>query len=133
RVGQVEEGLTLLAEAAAAVGRKGGRIYEAELYRVKGELTLARSSVQRLASSVRDPQSEAEAEGHFWKAIEIAREQQAKSLELRAVTGLSRLWHQQGRAAEARRMLAETSGWFTEGFDTPDLREARALLEELGD
>jgi predicted ATPase len=65
------------------------------------------------------------------KAIEIAREQQAKSLELRAVMSLSRLWQQQGKTKEAHQMLSEVYGWFTEGFDTKDLQEARALLEEL--
>jgi predicted ATPase len=80
---------------------------------------LAQSSVQK------------EAEECFWKALEIAREQQAKSLELRAVMSLSRLWQRQGKKKEACRMLAETYGWFTEGFDTKDLQEAKALLEEL--
>jgi predicted ATPase len=65
------------------------------------------------------------------KAIDIAHKQQAKSLELRAVTSLSRLWQQQGKQAEARQMLAEIYGWFTEGFDTADLKEAKALLDEL--
>ena len=76
-------------------------------------------------------QAEAEAEVCFLKAIEIAQRQQAKSLELRAVMSLSRLWQQQGKKDEARQMLAETYGWFTEGFDTADLQEARVLLEEL--
>ncbi|MBI3301163.1 MAG: hypothetical protein HYZ72_03665, partial [Deltaproteobacteria bacterium] len=76
-----------------------------------------------------DPQGEAEA--CFQKAIDIARQQQAKSLELRAVMSLSRLWQQQGKKDEARQMLAETYGWFTEGFDTADLQEAKALLAEL--
>jgi predicted ATPase len=80
------------------------------------------SSVQRL---------ESEAEEYFLKAIEIARKQQAKSLELRAVMSLSRLWQQQGKKDKARQMLAEIYNWFTEGFDTRDLQEARALLEEL--
>ncbi|HKA55226.1 MAG TPA: hypothetical protein VKJ47_16350, partial [Candidatus Binatia bacterium] len=75
---------------------------------------------------------EDEAEACFLKAIEIARKQQAKSLELRAVTSLARLWQQQGKEAEARQMLAEIYGWFTEGFETKDLQEAKALLEELG-
>ena len=79
-----------------------------------------------------NPHAEAEAEACFLKAIEIARRQQAKSLELRAVMSLSRLWQQQGKKEAARKMLAEIYGWFTEGFDTKDLQEARALLEELG-
>jgi predicted ATPase len=72
-----------------------------------------------------------EAEGYFLKAIEIARRQSAKSLELRAVTSLSQLWRQQGKKDQARRILAEIYSWFTEGFDTVDLKEAKALLEEL--
>ena len=73
-----------------------------------------------------------EAEGCFLQAIEIARHQSAKSLELRAVMHLSRLWQSQGRREEARQILAEMYGWFAEGFDTEDLQEARALLAELG-
>jgi predicted ATPase len=124
--GQTEEGLTLLVEALAAVDRHKERFYEAELYRLKGQLMLAQSSVQSLASNVQK-----EAEECFWKAIEVARRQQAKSLELRAVMSLSRLWQQQGRQKDAHEMLAEIYGWFTEGFDTKDLQEAKALLEEL--
>jgi predicted ATPase len=75
--------------------------------------------------------SESEAEGYFLKAIEIARRQQAKSWELRATTSLARLWQRQGKQKEARQMLSEIYNWFTEGFDTADLKEARALLEEL--
>ena len=78
-----------------------------------------------------NPQAEAEAEACFHKAIEIARRQSARSWELRAVTSLSRLRQQQGKREEARQMLAEIYGWFTEGFDTPNLKEARALLVEL--
>jgi class 3 adenylate cyclase/predicted ATPase len=125
RGGQVEEGLTVLAEALVMVDKNGERQYEAELYRLKGELTLAQSRVQGLASRVK------EAEGCFLKAIEIARRQQAKSLELRAVMSLSRLWQRQGKRKEAHRMLAEIYGWFTGGFDTKDLQEAKALLDEL--
>ena len=73
-----------------------------------------------------------EAEACFLKAIGIARKQQAKSLELRAVMSLARLWQQQGKTKQARQMLAEIYGWFTEGFDTVDLKEAKALLQELG-
>jgi predicted ATPase len=77
------------------------------------------------------PTGDEEAEACFLKAIEIARRQQAKSLELRAVMSLSRLWQQQGKKKEAHEMLAKIYGWFTEGFDTADLKEAKALLEEL--
>jgi len=109
----------------ALVDKTGERYYEAELYRLKGQLTLQ--------SKVPGPKSkvEKEAEECFLKAIEIARQQQAKSLELRAVMSLSRLWQQQGKKKQARQMLAEIYGWFTEGFDTKDLQEAKALLEEL--
>ena len=78
------------------------------------------------------PTMEAEAEGYFLKAIEIARRQQAKSLELRAVMSLARLWQQQGKQKDAHQMLAKIYGWFTEGFDTKDLQEAKALLHSLG-
>jgi tetratricopeptide (TPR) repeat protein len=125
-VGQVEEGLKMLAEALAFVSKSEECFYEAELYLLKGELTLAQSSVQSLESSVQK-----EAEECFQKAIEIARKQQAKSLELRAAVSLSRLWQQQGKAREAHHLLSEIYGWFTEGFDTKDLQEAKALLEEL--
>jgi class 3 adenylate cyclase/predicted ATPase len=142
---QVEEGLTVLTEAFALVLRTGERFYEAELYRLKGELTLQQSRVPRPESRVTNPQhsmpntqhltlntqAETEAEGYFQKAIEIARKQQAKSLELRAVMSLARLWQQQGKKEEARQRLAEIYNWFTEGFDTMDLQEARALLEQL--
>ena len=93
-------------------------------------------SVVSLRSSVPSPQHltpnpQTEAEACFVKAIEIARQQEAKSLELRAVMSLARLWQRQGKKAEARQRLAEIHGWFTEGFDTVDLREAKALLAEL--
>ena len=124
KVGQTEEGLSLLAEALALVDKTGERYPEAELYRLKGELTL-QSEIQELESRAR------EAEACFHKAIEIARKQQAKSLELRAVMSLSRLWQQQGKYHEAHRMLSELYDWFTEGFDMKDLQEAKALLDEL--
>jgi predicted ATPase len=140
KVGQVEEGLRMLAEALATVDRTGECVYEAELYRLKGELTLAQSSVQSLGSSVQK-----EAEACFLKAIEIAQKQQAKSLELRAVMSLVRLRQHQAqnhesrdthhetrlRLAEAYTMLSEIYNWFTEGLDTKDLQEAKALLGEL--
>jgi predicted ATPase/class 3 adenylate cyclase len=125
--GQVEEGLAAVAEALEFVDRTGERYYEAELYRLKGTLTLQQSNVQGSTFTG----AEAEAEACFLKAVEIARRQSAKSLELRAVMSLSCLWQQQGKKNEARQMLAEIYGWFTEGFDTKDLQEAKALLEEL--
>jgi DNA-binding winged helix-turn-helix (wHTH) protein/predicted ATPase len=137
KAGQTEEGLEALAQALATVQQTGERYYEAELYRLKGELTLAQSRVQGLESSVKtglgsSVQSlESEAEGYFLKAIEVARKQQAKSLELRATTSLARLWQQQGKQHEARNTLSEIYGWFTEGFDTKDLQEAKALLNTL--
>ncbi len=135
KAGQTQEGLTVLAEALATMDRIGERLYEAELCRLKGELSL-QSEVRSPKSEVASPQSlapnpQAEAEECFLKAIEIARRQQAKSWELRAVMSLSRLWQQRGKKEEARQMLAEIYGWFTEGFDTADLKEAKALLEEL--
>ncbi len=123
---QAEEGFTVLTEALDLVHKTGGRFYEAELYRLKGQLTLQQFNVQGSKFKV-----EEEAEAYFLKAIKIAQRQQAKSLELRATTSLARLWQQQGRQKEAHRMLAEIYGWFTEGFDTADLKEAKALLEEL--
>jgi predicted ATPase len=119
-IGQTEEGLNVLAEALAAAEKTGGRFYEAELYRLKGELLVARAA-----------EPDAEAEACFQQALDIARRQQAKSLELRAAMSLSRLWQQQGKHDEARELLTSVYGWFTEGFDTADLREAKALLEEL--
>jgi predicted ATPase len=120
KVGQAEEGLSVLAEALAAVHKAGERFYEAELYRLKGELLLARSA---------DNQGEAEA--CFRQALDVARRRQAKSWELRAAMSLNRLWQCQGKREEARQLLAEVYGWFAEGFDTADLQGARALLAEL--
>jgi predicted ATPase len=136
-VGQVEEGLTVLAEAVDIVHSSKERWYEAELYRLKGELTLQQFKIQgskfkvenSLGSSVQSLESEAEE--CFLKAIEVARRQQAKSWELRASTSLAQLWRSQGKRKEAYKLLAEIYGWFTEGFDTKDLQEAKALSEEL--
>jgi tetratricopeptide (TPR) repeat protein len=128
--GQPEEGLRTVAEALAVVERTGERIIEGWLWWVRGELTLKQFNVQSAKFKV-EKNLESEAEECFWKAIEIARQQQAKSPELRATMSLARLWQQQGKTAEARQMLAEIYGWFTEGFDTVDLKEARGLLEEL--
>jgi predicted ATPase len=119
--------LGVLSEAFALVADKTqDPFYEAELYRLKGELMLQQPGVQGIASSV-----ENEAEECFLRAIDIARHQQAKSLELRATTSLARLLARQGRGDDAHAMLAEIYGWFTEGFDTADLKEAKALLDEL--
>jgi predicted ATPase len=124
KVGQAEDGLSTLTEALETASRTEEQWYEAELYRLKGELTLQ--------SQVQGPKSKEEAaEECFQKAIETARKQQAKSLELRAVMSLARLWQRQGKQKDAHQMLSEIYGWFTEGFDTKDLQEAKALLEEL--
>ena len=168
KIGRKEEGLTTVAEALSMVNKNDERWCEAELYRLRGELTLAQSGVRGPASENPSPQplapnthaeAEAEAEACFLKAIEIAQKQQAKSLELRAATSLARLWQQQAlgqsakseevsarntelgagstqheartKLAEAHQMLSEVYNWFTEGFDTKDLQEARALIEEL--
>ena len=110
----------MLTEALALVDKTGERWYAPELHRLKGELLLQQSS-----------DKQAEAETCFHHALDIARSQQAKSLELRAATSLARLWHQQGKRQEAHDLLAPVYGWFTEGFDTPDLQEAKELLEVL--
>ena len=135
-IGQGEDGLTLVAEAQEAITITGERWYEAELWRLKGELTLQKLSVVSLQLSVTDPQPltpdpQAEAGGCFLKAIESARKQQAKSWELRATVSLARLWQRQDKRKEAHQMLADIYGWFTEGFDTKDLQEAKALLNDL--
>jgi predicted ATPase len=119
--GQVDEGLAALAEALAVVRGGGEPYWEAELHRLQGELLLQRAGAEALAPP--------EAEACFHQALAVARRQSAKALELRAVMSLSRLYQRQGRQAEARPLLAEAYGWFTEGFDTPDLQEAKALLQ----
>jgi predicted ATPase len=135
RGGRAEEGLSTLNEALEVVAHTEERWYEAELYRLKGELVL-QSAVHSLQSDITNPQPpipnpQEEAEACFHKASEIARRQHAKSLELRAAMSLSRLWQQQGKKEQAHKMLAEVYGWFTEGFDTVDLQEAKALLAAL--
>ncbi len=145
-VGEPEAGLRVLAQALAQVETTGERFWEAEIYRLKGELLLklegaqlSRSpSASRLPSpskgrvnSVEGMQDVESPEGCFLKAMEIARRQEGKSLELRATVSLGRLWQQQGKKDQARRMLADIYGWFTEGFDTIDLQQAKALLDEL--
>ena len=120
KVGQTAEGLHVLAEALAYAHTTGERCWEAELYRLKGELLLSLH-----------PSSPAAPEECFYQALDIARRQQAKSLELRAAMSLSRLWQQQGKRDEARKLLEPVYGWFTEGFNTASLQEANALLEAL--
>ncbi|MBI3244942.1 MAG: AAA family ATPase [Deltaproteobacteria bacterium] len=129
QVGQGEEGLKVLAEALEVIHKTEVRLFEAEVHRLKGELTLQQEGCRLQAAGYREKTEEAEE--CFRKAIAVAQKQQAKSLELRAVMSLARLWQQQGKQAEARNMLVEIYGWFTEGFDTKDLQEAKALLEEL--
>jgi predicted ATPase len=120
KAGQSEEGLAPLDEAHGLVAKTGERAFEAEVHRVKGELLLAGS-----------PSDPTQAEACFREALEVARRQSAKSLELRAATSLARLLQRQGKRDEARDLLAPVYAWFTEGFDTRDLKEAKALLEEF--
>jgi predicted ATPase len=117
--GQIAEGLGLLAEALAFAEQSGERFFEAEIYRLRGEL-LSKSGAPR-----------AEVEECFLQAVGVAQRQRAKSLELRAVMSLARLWQRQGKISAAKQRLAEIYGWFAEGFDTADLQEAKALLDEL--
>jgi predicted ATPase len=126
--GQGHKGQQVLNEALTLVHRTGERCYEAELYRLKGELLLQGGQRPKAHGT---EQTVAEAEQSFRQALTVARRQQAKSLELRAAMSLSRLWQQQGKLAEARELLAPIYGWFTEGFDMADLQDAKALLEEL--
>jgi predicted ATPase len=116
--GQIEEGLTLLEEAFQIVERTGERWLAAELNRHKGQLLLRQGHTEA-------------AEELYRKALSIAQEQEAKLWELRAAASLARLRRDQGRRAEARDLLAPVYGWFTEGFDTADLKDAKALLDEL--
>lgn len=118
--GQVDEGLRLLTEAWVVVDRTGERWWEAELHRITGELLLRQ-----------EPSDASQAETCFHQALAVARHQQTKFWELRAITSLARLWQRQGKNAVARQLLAEVYGWFTEGFDTADLQAARRLLDAL--
>jgi predicted ATPase len=116
--GQTEGALTALDEALQIVERTGERCWEPELNRHKGQLLLRQGLFEP-------------AEELYRKALGIAREQEAKLWELRAATSLARLYRDRGRCVEARDLLAPVYGWFTEGFDTPDLKDAKALLDEL--
>jgi predicted ATPase len=120
-LGELEAGLAVLMEALTLVDKTGERWYEPEIYRLKGVLLLQQSSANQVV-----------AEACFHHALDIARSQQAKSFELRIATSLARLWQQQGRRQEAHDLLAPIYGWFTEGFDTADLKDAKALLDTLG-
>jgi predicted ATPase len=121
KIGQTVEGLNVISDALNRSDQTECRYYEAELHRLKGELLLTRSVA-----------NEQQAEACFQNALKVACGQSARSLELRAAMSLSQLWQSQGRKAEARQTLGDIYGWFTEGFDTADLKQAKALLEELG-
>jgi predicted ATPase len=120
QAGQVEAGLSLLDEALSQVEKTEERWRVAEVYRLKGDLLL-----QQDVSDV------SQAESYFHQALDMARHQQAKALELRAAVSLGRLWQQQGKCHEAREILIDITSWFTEGLDTVDLQEAKALLADL--
>jgi class 3 adenylate cyclase/tetratricopeptide (TPR) repeat protein len=120
--GQPQEGLEIVSTALASIEQTSERIYEAEIHRTKGELLL-----------MRNPGEHAAAQGCFGRALDVSRRQNAKSLELRAAMSLARVLDQRGERHEARRILADIYGWFTEGFETADLKDARALLDELSD
>jgi predicted ATPase len=119
-IGQVKEGLQIIDNALSQLEKTGERWCEAEMCRLKGTL---------LFNSSKNMQREAEA--CFHKALRVARQQQAKLLELRAAKSLSLLWMNQGKRREAQTMLAEIYDWYTEGFDTVDLKEAKMLLEQM--
>jgi predicted ATPase len=118
--GEVDEALQLLDRELEVVNSTGERVFEAELHWLKGEWLLAHRSARS-----------AEAEDCYQRALAVARKQQAKFWELRTSTSLARLWRDQGKRTEARDLLASIYGWFTEGLDTPVLKEAKALLDEL--
>jgi hypothetical protein len=114
-----------VAEGLAVSEKNSERWFDAELYRTRGELLLKQDAHA-------EPKAEDEAESCFRQALNIARAQEARWWELRTTVSLARLLAKQGRRAEARAMLADIYGWFTEGFDTADLKDAKALLDELG-
>ena len=119
-IGELNDARRCIGEAMTAIETTKERRYEAEANRVAGEILLLEAQP--------DP---AKAELSFQQALAIAREQQAKSWELRAATSLARHWRDQGKPQQARELLAPVYGWFTEGFDTRDLKEAKALVDEL--
>jgi adenylate cyclase len=125
QVGQVEAGLQALSETLASLNPQEPSLWEPELHRVRGTLLL------RMTLDACYQAADAEAETCFQQALTLARRQGARAFELRAATGLSQLWQRQGKRQAAHQLLAESYGWFTEGFDTADLQEAKALLEAL--
>jgi predicted ATPase len=146
QIGQTAEALRLLTEALALAHRYGGHFYEPEVHRLRGEILLLQDAggggsgrpapeLPRIngheGEATGPSPRQVEAEPCFHQALHIARRRQAKSLELRAALSLSRLWQQQGQRAKAYQLLAPIYGWFTEGFDTADLQEAKALLNAL--
>jgi predicted ATPase len=120
QLGKFDEAWRGIAEAIAAIRTTKVTLFEADIYCTAGDIALM----------LPEPAS-AKAETHFYRALSVAREQQAKSWELRAAMSMARLWRDQGKRDEARDLLAPVYGWFTEGFDTLDLKEAKALLDEL--
>jgi predicted ATPase len=146
REGRATAGLSALDEALTQAHKRGSRWYAAELHRLKGELQLRQEAGRGVSGGpapelpmingsegegIGQSRRPTEAEACFRHALDIARRQQAKSLELRAAMSLSRLWQQQGRSTDAYQLLAPIYGWFSEGFDTADLQEAEALLDAL--
>jgi adenylate cyclase len=123
--GDVEKGLEFMSQALAEVERGGERYYEAELCRLKGELLLRKAETDDRTAL------EKEAEICFQQSLAVAQRQMAKSFELRTAISLGRLLKKQGKGSEGRKLLESIYGWFTEGFDTPDLKEAKSLIEEL--
>jgi predicted ATPase len=120
-VDQLAEAWRCIEEAVAAVEKTKERLWEAEIHRIGGKITLKSPELA----------GREKAQAYFEKALAVARQQQAKSLELRAAVSLARLWRSQGKPQQARELLAPVYGWFTEGFETRDLKEAQVLLEEL--
>ena len=147
KAGRAKEGLRAVARAVDTIEHAGGLVLEAEVHRLRGELLLRQKDKSGYHAAAYRPgqksvlgiverakgknRHETEAERCFQRALNIARGQEAKLLELRAATSLSRLWQQQDKKTEARELLAETYGWFNEGLDTRDLKEAQVLLAEL--
>jgi predicted ATPase len=130
KAGQIEEGLRLVAEALTRVERTGERKFEAELHRLKGELLLSQVEAKAEAEAEMGMRYQ-DAETCFQRALEVARRQHARSWELRAAMSLSGLWQKQGKKEKARKLLQEIYDWFTDGFDTADLMEAKSLLDAL--